>query len=510
MSDEATDRGRAVAPLAGATFDLLVIGGGIVGAGVARDAASRGLRTLLLERSDFASGTSSRSSRLLHGGLRYLAQGRLGLVREASVEKMRLSRIAPHLCRPMPFLFPVWRGAGWSLWQLSLGVRLYDLLCGGRNLGRSSTLRADDVLRLVPGLRREGLEGASRHFDALTNDARLVIDTLRSAEEAGATLRNYTTFVAGAPSGGGWACDVRDEIGGATAAVQARVVVSAAGAWASRLPRNGIRLRLTKGVHAVVDRHRLPVDEAIVLPEGERILFVIPWGERTILGTTDTDYEGDPADVRTEPSDVRYILDVVNGAFPGARLGPADVISTWAGVRPLIAPRRKRAGAPSDVSRGHVIRMTEPGWFDVAGGKLTTYRRMAEQVVDRVGGFLGRRLPRSATADRPLSQGPFSGVEPPPIGSEVVAECCRREWAVHLDDVLLRRTSWHFYHPNQAEIAERTARWMAETLGWDRERQAAELDRYRESADSPPRRASASDSHERGQAKMADEVGKPT
>jgi glycerol-3-phosphate dehydrogenase len=478
--------------VAGVPFDLLVIGGGIVGAGVARDAASRGLRTLLLERSDFGSGTSSRSSRLLHGGLRYLAQGRLGLVREASVEKMRLSRIAPHLCRPLPFLFPVWRGTGWSLWQLSLGVRLYDLLCGGRNLGRSSTLGPVELLRLVPGLRREGLKGGTRHFDALTNDARLVIDTLRSAEEAGASVRNYTTFVAGAPSGGGWACDVRDEIRGETVEVRARVVVNAAGAWASRLPRSGIRLRLTKGVHAVVDRRRLSVDEAVVLPEGKRILFVIPWGERTLLGTTDTDYEGDPADVRTDPSDVRYILDVVNGAFPGARLDPSDVISTWAGVRPLIAPDREEAGAPSDVSRSHVIRMTEPGWFDVAGGKLTTYRRMAEQAVDRVGGFLGSRLPRSATADRPLSRGPFSGVEPPPIGRDVVAECCRREWAVHLDDVLMRRTSWHFYHPNQAAIAEMTVGWMAEQLGWDRDRQAAELDRYREAADSPPRRITAS------------------
>ena len=166
MSGPDNDRGRALASMAEAPFDLLVIGGGIVGSGVARDAASRGLRTLLLERSDFASGTSSRSSRLLHGGLRYLAQGRVGLVREASLEKMRLSRIAPHLCRPLPFLFPVWKGSGWSLWQLSIGVRLYDLLCGGRNLGRSSTLGAAGTLRIAPGLRPEGLKGATRHFDA--------------------------------------------------------------------------------------------------------------------------------------------------------------------------------------------------------------------------------------------------------------------------------------------------------------------------------------------------------
>ena len=331
----------------------------------------------------------------------------------------------------------------------------------------------------------------------LTNDARLVIDTLRSAEEAGATLRNYTTFVGASPSGEGWACAVRDEASGEAVEVRARAIVNAAGAWASRLPRGGVRLRLTKGVHLVVDRARLPVDEAVVLPEGKRILFVIPWGERIILGTTDTDYEGDPADVRTDPADVRYILDVVNGAFPAAGLAPADVIATWAGVRPLIAPRKEQEGAPSDVSRGHVIRMTEPGWFDVAGGKLTTYRLMAEQAVDQVGGFLGARLPASPTADRPLARGPFSGVVPPSVGPDVVAECCRREWAIHLDDVLLRRTSWHYYHPNQAEIAVQVAGWMAEQLGWDVARREAELDRFRLLADSPPRALAPSDARDR-------------
>jgi glycerol-3-phosphate dehydrogenase len=486
MSVETDERGRALAALAGPPFDLLVIGGGIVGAGVARDAAARGLRTLLLERSDFAAGTSSRSSRLLHGGLRYLAQGRLGLVREASVEKMRLSRIAPHLCQPLPFLFPSWEGSGWPLWQLALGVRLYDLLCGGRNLGDSATLDAAELRRLLPGLRREGLAGGTRHYDAMTNDARLVIDTLRSAAAAGATLRNYAAFVSASPAGAGWTCSVRDEDGGAGVEVTTRAIVNAAGAWASRLPRSGLRLRLTKGAHAVIDRARLPVAEAVVLPAGKRVLFVIPWGQRLILGTTDTDFEGDPADVRADPEDVRSILVVVNAAFPAARLGPGDVIATWAGVRPLIAPRHHEAGAPSDISRRHVIREAEPGWFDVAGGKLTTYRLMAEQTVDRVGRLLGRRLPPSPTAAGPLRHSPFSGVLPPPVEPAVVTECCRREWAVHLDDVLLRRTSWHYYHRNSGEIAARAVRWMAELLGWDRDRRAAELRRYREAVGSLP------------------------
>ena len=490
MTGDAVGPDRSLLSLSRAAFDLLVIGGGIVGAGVARDAASRGLRTLLVERSDFASGTSGRSSRLLHGGLRYLAQGRLGLVHEASVEKMLLSRIAPHLCQPLPFLFPAWRGTGLPLWQLSLGVRLYDLLCGGRNLGESSTLRCAAVLRIAPGLRREGLEGATRHFDAVTNDARLVIDTLRSAEDSGAIVRNYTTFVSCSPSGEGWMCDIRGEILDETTTVRARAIVNAAGAWAPLLPHSGVRLRLTKGVHVVVDRERLAVGEAIILTEGKRILFVIPWGDRIILGTTDTDYEGDPGDARTTQPDVQYILDVVNGAFPSARLRPADVISTWAGVRPLIAAGEEE-GAPSDISRGHVIRMTDPGWFDVAGGKLTTYRRMAEQAVDKIGAFLGRQLPKSLTAGHPLSRGAFSGVLPPAIDPAVVSACCRREWAVHLDDVLLRRTSWHYYHRNQAEIAEMTARWMADLLGWEGDRQAAEIARYCDAADSVPQPAAA-------------------
>ena len=463
------------------SFDLLIIGGGIVGAGVARDAATRGLRTLLVEQSDFASGTSSRSSRLLHGGLRYLAQGRVGLVREASIEKMRLSRIAPHLSQPLPFLFPVWDQAEWKLWKLSVGVKLYDLLCGRRNLGSSATLGPDEVVQRVPGLRRAGLRGATRHYDGLTNDARLVIDTLRAAEAAGAVVRNYTSFRAATPraDGPGWDCQVEDERTGATHAVRAGAVVNAAGAWAARFPRSGVRLRLTKGIHLVIDRSRLAPTEAVVLTEGKRILFVIPWGERVILGTTDTDFEGDPAQVRVDESDVAYVLGIVNNAFPEARVVPEDVISSWAGVRPLIAPRETKAGTPSDTSRNHEIRMPEPGWFDVAGGKLTTYRLMAEQVVDRVGRALGSKLPGSRTDKQPIAPGPFSGILPPPVSAEVVREGCRREWAVHLDDVMLRRTSWHYYHADHEAIADQVAGWMAEELGWDGERVAAERDRLR-------------------------------
>lgn len=470
--------------------DVLVIGGGIVGAGVARDAAMRGLRVVLVERQDFAAGTSSRSSRLLHGGLRYLAQGRLRLVREASVEKMILHRIAPHLSCPLPFLFPTWRETPWRRWQLSVGVRIYDLLCGGRNLGASSTLSREVMLERLPGLKAEGLTGGVRYFDGLTQDARLVIDTLRAAAQHGAALANYTAFESADREGGLWRCRVRDTGSGKTALLLARVVVNAAGPWGAHFPQSRLRLRLTKGIHVVVDRKRLPVPEAVVLSEGRRILFAIPWGERVILGTTDTDYTGDPAEVRCSAADVAYVLAVVNAAFPKARLNEQDLVSLWSGVRPLIAPRRAAAGAPSDISRHHRIEMTEPGWFDVAGGKLTTYRLMAEQTVDRIARYLHLTLPPCATASTPLlGQPPLScsGVLPPAVTSEVVRECCQNEWVCRLDDVMHRRTSWHFYYPAPRQIAEQVSCWLRDELGWSEAERHRQMDYYLKTAEFPPK-----------------------
>ena len=465
--------------------DVLIVGGGITGAGAARDAAMRGLQTVLVEQNDFASGTSSRSSRLLHGGLRYLAQGDIGLVREASVEKVRLSRLAPHLCDPLRFYFPVWQGDVWVKWKLSIGVRIYDLLCGGRNLGASKSYSRTQMLAEVAGLRESGLLGGVSYFDALTNDARLVIDTLRSAESAGARIYNYVRLVSAEPDGAAWNCVVSDTTTGEQVRIRAGAVVNATGAWAQGIRHSSVRLRLTKGVHLVIDRSRLPVSGAVVLSEGKRILFVIPWGERVILGTTDTDYDGDPAAVRTEPADIAYILRVVNNGFPKAQITSADVISTWAGVRPLIAPREVKAGSPSDTSRSHEIRMPEPGWIDVAGGKLTTYRLMAEQSVDRVCRHLGRRADRSATASTSLTaDAAYSGILPPSVTAEVVQHCCRKEWARHLDDVMLRRTSWHYYHHADAHVAETASNWMASELGWSEQRRIEELEHYRTLTDS--------------------------
>lgn len=470
-----------------ATFDLMIIGGGIVGAGIARDAAMRGLRTALIDQHDFAFGTSSRSSRLLHGGLRYLAQGQIGLVREASLEKTILHRIAPHLTEPLPFTFPTYRSnKNWRLWQLKIGVKIYDLLCSGRNLGRSTWLRPVETVRNVHGLLENELTGAVRYYDAFTNDARLVLDTLRAASKAGAVVLNYCQFLSAAHSDT-WVCELEDRMTNTEIRLRARQVVNATGPWANQLPHSKVKLRVTKGVHLVVDQSRLPVSEAVVMTDGQRVLFAIPWGERTILGTTDTDYYGSPEKLRADASDLAYVLEITNRFFPRAKLSSNDIISSWAGLRPLLADAN---GAPSQISRTHEVTNPEPGWWDVAGGKLTTYRLMAEQALDRVVAALGRAdLSPCRTADAPLllpsETEAVSGVRPPEFCRQVVEHYCTHEWAVHLDDIMIRRTSWHHYHCDASQKAVQVAHWMAETLGWNGEQCKNELRRYAESVDRP-------------------------
>jgi glycerol-3-phosphate dehydrogenase len=268
--------------------------------------------------------------------------------------------------------------------------------------------------------------------------------------------------------------------------VLARMVVNATGPWADGLPHSKVQLRLTKGIHLVVDAARLCVPDTVVMTEGKRILFVIPWGERTIIGTTDTDYDGPLDDVRADAADIQYVLGITNQFFPGAKLTGADVISTWAGLRPLLADPD---GKPSDISRSHEIRMPEPGWWDVAGGKLTTYRLMAEQTVDKLvawqrknGQPIGAIAP-CRTAEEPLlpasETNGVSGILPPEFSRRAVEHFCTNEWAAHLDDVMVRRTSWHYYHRDADQKAERVADWMGELLGWSAIQRTDELVRYR-------------------------------
>ncbi len=472
--------------LADRPLDLLVIGGGITGSGIARDAAMRGLRTGLVDRHDFAYGTSSRSSRLLHGGLRYLEQGRVGLVHEASVEKKTIHAIAPHLAQPMGFMFPAYRKGGRPLWQLRVGVKIYDLLCNGRNFQPSRGFTREETLHALPALSQDGLIGSVRYFDALTNDARLVIDTLRSAATHGATLANYVRFRTAQRSPEGWNCELEDVLSGETFSIRARALVNATGPWAEQIPHSAVKLRLSKGIHLVVDRSRLPVTDAVVITEGKRILFLIPWGERVIVGTTDTDYRDAPENVRVEADDIAYVLRTVKAAFPQITLGASDVISSWAGLRPLVA---NPDGTPSDISRAHQITSPEPGWWDVTGGKLTTYRLMAEQTVDNVARQLGRKLAACRTAAEPLlpadQVNAFSGLVPPPCTYEAVAHYVQEEWATHLDDVMVRRSSWHYYVENPSSVAEQVAKWMAELCGWSAAESDQELAAYYAATSAP-------------------------
>jgi len=332
----------------------------------------------------------------------------------------------------------------------------------------------------VPGLDAAGLKGAVRYYDGFTNDARLVLDTLRSAARHGAGVVNYCRFDTAA-RGEFWECRVTDLLTGGTHKITARAVVNATGPWSDRLPHSGVRLRLTKGIHLVLDHSRLPVPDTVVMTEGKRILFAIPWGERTILGTTDTDYHGAPEDAGVEEADTSYLLGIANRFFPGAQLVVSDIVSAWSGVRPLIADTK---GRPADISRAHEIKSPAPGWWDVAGGKLTTYRLMAEQTVDAI----LRAHPRSGlrecrTAHEPLlpaEETKYSGVLPPEFARGAVEHFVAHEWAVHLDDVMTRRTSWRQYGPDWQEKAEEAGEWMGELLGWDAARRTAERDRCRQ------------------------------
>lgn len=495
--DESQTR-DAVVGLENSEIDVLVIGGGIVGAGVARDAALRGLSTRLVEQQDFSAGTSSRSSRLLHGGIRYLAQGRIGLVREANREKTVIQLIAPHLAEPLAFIFPTRKKSMWSRWKLGIGVKIYDLLCGQRKFGKSQILNFAETVERLPGLNQERLTGSVRYFDGFTNDARLVLDTLRSATKAGARVGNYMRLVdarrvgEAQQGGGSWLCDVEDVRTTERFQIAAKTVINATGPWSNRIPNSQTQLRLTKGVHLVLDRSRFAVPDAVVIAEGERILFAIPWGERVILGTTDTDYDGPLATPHCEPTDVEYVLNAVNRAFPSASLTPADVLSTWAGIRPLVADKN---GDPSDISRRHEVEMAHPGWWDVTGGKLTTYRLMAEETVDAIADFLDRSLPTCQTGQFPLLTGQLdsmSSLLPPEVSCEVVAHFCHEEWAKHLDDVMIRRSSWRYYHADHLDIAQRVAKWMQSELNWTDTTTHEELTRYREmttDVEPPPGRA---------------------
>jgi glycerol-3-phosphate dehydrogenase len=529
-------RAAALSSMAAEPVDLLVIGGGITGAGIARDAALRGFRIALVDKGDFGSGTSSHSSRLIHGGIRYLEQRNFRLVFEASRERRVLLRIAPHLVRPLPFLFPVYRGGRVPGWKLRAGMWLYDALAAFRNVKAHRWLSAKQVRRAEPALKDRGLTGAALYWDAQTDDARLVLATMRSAARAGALVANYAEVTSLLkPDGRVRGAVVRDVLSGESRTVRALVVVNAGGPWVDALrrmddPAAPPLLRATKGAHVAVPRRRLGHERAITLfsPIDGRVMFVLPWGDLSYIGTTDTDADAPPDGVRVTADDVTYLLRSANAAFPDAHLAANDVVSVWAGLRPLL--RQDQAAAPSQVSREHRVVESAQGLITIAGGKLTTYRVMARDVVDRVAARLhqldGRPVaPRPPTDRLPLPGGEAAelgvliegarargvpegtarhlvasyGSETPAILNLVdrdralgepivlgrpeiwaeVAHAVEREMALRIQDVLLRRLHLFYEYAEQATVlVTPVAQRMKKLLGWDEVREAEELVDY--------------------------------
>lgn len=521
MTADLSPRGRAanIARMSAERLDILVVGGGVVGAAVAWDAALRGLRTGLVERGDFGSGTSGKTSRLIHGGLRYLRSARLGLVREAIRERDLLVRSAPALVRPIRFTIPSYRGRGPGPWTLRLGLFLYDILSRDNVLTRHGWKRPTDIATVEPRLRRQGLRAAGVYYDARTDDVRLVLAVVRAAAAAGAIVANHTEVLELFRTGGHIrGARARDRVSDRPFDVEASVVVNATGVWIDRLRgRTATRtVRPTKGVHVFVPRERIGNHEGCVLtsPRDGRVLFVIPWGPLDLVGTTDTDYETDWDRVVARRDEVDYLLEALNDAFPGAELRIEDVVSAYAGLRPLLQGSRRGANE-SDISRAHSVFEDPDGLVSIAGGKLTTMRAMAEDVVDLVCARLGRRvrcstkgavLGATATPGRFAEMGFDMGTavhlasrhapedveasltwpgatEPvlpglPYVWVEVsIAVQC--EMATTLPDVLVRRLGIFYEAPDQGLTAARpVAERLATYLGWDEDRIREEVSAY--------------------------------
>ncbi|MBJ8338461.1 glycerol-3-phosphate dehydrogenase/oxidase [Antrihabitans sp. YC3-6] len=505
-------------------FDIVVIGGGVVGAGTALDAATRGLKVALVEARDFASGTSSRSSKMFHGGLRYLEQLEFGLVREALREReLSLTTLAPHLVKPLPFLFPLTH-RGWERPYVAAGMLLYDQLGGAKSVPAQKHLTRSGALRLAPGLKRNSLVGGIRFYDTVVDDARHTMTVARTAAYYGAVVRTSTQVVgflreADRVSG----VRVHDSEDGRSAEIRAHVVVNATGVWTDEIQalsrqKGRFRVRASKGVHIVVPRDRIVSEAAIILRTPTSVLFLIPWGTHWIIGTTDTDWNLDLAHPAATKADIDYILTRVNQVLV-TPLTHADIDGVYAGLRPLLAGESDET---SKLSREHAVARVAPGLIAIAGGKYTTYRVMAEDAVEAAAEDIPARVSPSITQKVPLmgADGYFAlvnqtlhlgeiyGLHPyrvkhlldrygslldevmelakaqpellapltdaPSYLQVEIVYAAAAEGALHLEDILARRTRIAIEYPHRGKnCAEQVARLVAPVLGWD----AADIDR---------------------------------
>jgi glycerol-3-phosphate dehydrogenase len=389
------------------TFDVLVVGGGITGAGIALDAASRGFSVALVEKADFASGTSGRSSRLIHGGVRYLEHGEIGLVRECLQERKVLLRLAPHLVRPVPMYLLAPSSRAKALY--GIGLTGYDLLAAGRNIGVHHRVTAHQVRNAVPGF--GGESGGYRYFECQTDDARLTVEVARTAHAFGAVIANHAEVTALLGDGRVTGAAVTDTLTGEQLDVRARVTVNATGVWADQViglaageaGSGWQRLRPSKGVHLVFAPGAIQTKAAFVVPSAAqdgRSVFLVPWDDRVYAGTTDTPYAGDLDNPTVEAADRQYILAAVAQYFPAVT--EQNVVASWAGLRPLVAGAEAgETAASEDLSRRHAVFEGPAGLLTISGGKLTTYRAMAEDLVDRIAATI-RPASRCRTRSIPL------------------------------------------------------------------------------------------------------------
>ena len=458
------------------SFDVVVIGGGINGCGVARDAAMRGLSVALIEKDDFGSGTSGRTSRLIHGGLRYLEHGQVGLVRESRRERATLMRIAPHLVEPLRFTWPVYRGARVSAKKLGAALTLYDLLSLSRRGKRHERLSAAEIATREPALRREELIGGGSYFDSATDDSRLTLANALSAGYWSAAAVNHMSAEL-LPGGPPHRVALTDAITGEAFTITARVVVRALGPWSSRGEHS-------KGSHIAVDRALVGNRDAVALlsPLDGRVMFILPSGSQTIIGTTEIPTRASPDEVRASESEISYLLESANAYLADARLARSDVISAWAGLRPLA----RTTSDPASASREHVVTRDSHGAITIIGGKLTTYRAVAEEVVDLVQVTLGMRMTRCRTAvealpgaDRASAIAEMIRAEPS-LGAPLretteirpadLLYAVRHEHALTLSDLLIRRTLAAFRVRDHAmSLAAPAADVVAPLLGWTAE-----------------------------------------
>lgn len=534
----AVSRSEQLARLATQQFDVLVVGGGITGAGIALDAATRGLRVALVERQDFAAGTSSRTTKLIHGGLRYMAQGQPGVTRDASIERRHLLQLAPHLVHSLPFVIPL-TGLPDRL-LMTAALTAYDALASFRNVRNHHRLGRRDLYHWFPVLRGAHYSGGMVYYDGQTDDTRLTITVLEEALRYGACAANHCEAIAFAGAGHVDRVTCRDVLTGAEFPVAAHRVVLASGVWVDALlgqgePGHRPLVRPAKGVHLILPRLPFGDKGALLLrhPKDGRYVFVVPWKGRTLVGTTDTAYGGNLDQPPVTPADVRYLLQVVNAAAPGMHATDASVLGVQAGLRPLI--NSARAGAADAISREDRITVTTTGVVVIVGGKLTTYRHMAQKVMDRVVALLQRdgalqSAPASRTEEVPLGgflRGEASeparqqllrdlrlhlprdvaehlitgyGAGAASIGGQATAQpalaerlvadlpviaaevqyAVEREMAVTLSDVLTRRLGLTLLAPRATSAAApAVAEQAGALLGWDAAEQQRQVDAFR-------------------------------